>query len=543
MLKIILAQLNFRVGDIDGNAQKIIDTIKLAETEHQADLVVFPELALTGYPPEDLLLRDDFFQKITFALERIKAHCQDIAALIGTPHKTNKGVYNAALMLHQQKIIAQYYKQYLPNYGVFDEQRYFIAGDKPCVVVVKGVAVGITICEDLWYSEPAAQLEKKKIKFMISLNASPFDTNKTAQRYEVIRARQKETGLSIIYLNLVGGQDELVFDGGSFALDITGKKILQMPFFEENLAVIEVDRHANLVTQQNVLSVPPNVELVYRSLVLALRDYVHKNNFHDVLLGLSGGIDSALTLAIAVDALGAEHVHGVMLPSKYTSELSVQEAERQAKLQNVKYSVISIDPLFQATLASLKEASAQKNEEVTEQNIQARCRMIMLMAMSNNTGALLLNTSNKSELAVGYGTLYGDMAGAFAVLKDVYKTMVYQLANYRNKISPVISRVVIDREPTAELAPNQVDQDSLPAYSILDEILRRYIEQRASLLDIIFARFDRSEVEHVLRLVKQNEYKRRQGPPGPKVTPCAFARERRFPITSGFDATNLVKKS
>ncbi len=535
MLKIVLAQINAHVGNIKKNASKIIIAIQTAMTAHQADIIVFPELALTGYPPEDLLLREDFLTEIHQALDLIQQEVTDFYVILGTPYKTNNGLYNAALVFHNQSIITNYYKQALPNYGVFDEQRYFNEGNKPCVLTINDQRLGIMICEDIWQPAPLAQLHEHQVQFAVVLNASPFEAHKAMQRYETLRARQQETSLPLLYVNLVGGQDDIVFDGGSLALSHSGEIIMQADYFKEELALVTVNNHGEFEHSQKSITHPTTEQLIYEALVLALRDYVQKNHFHHVVLGLSGGIDSALTLAIAVDALGAQNVHAVMMPSQYTSQLSLDEAQAQANLLKVEYSIFSIDAAYQTFSQLLNHKYTNQINELTDQNIQARCRAIILMAISNNTGALVINTSNKSELAVGYGTLYGDMVGAFAVLKDVYKTMVYQLADYRNKLSLVIPQAVIDRAPSAELAENQTDQDSLPPYPILDEILQRYLEQNQSTADIIQSGFKSETVKKVTCLIKRNEYKRRQAPPGAKITPRAFGRERRFPITSGAD--------
>ena len=535
MLNIVLAQINTHTGNISANSKKIIATIDQAKKKHQADLVIFPELILSGYPPEDLLLRQDFIEEIKQSLNKIVQHCHDIYVILGYPQQSNLGLHNSAAVIHNKKIIATYYKQCLPNYSVFDEKRYFIPGNEACVVNIEGVKFGITICEDLWEPEPITQAKIAGAQIILSLNASPFDYEKPQQRYEILRARQIEASLPIIYIHLIGGQDELVFDGGSFALNKRGECVAQAPYFKEALLPIAMNKYGDFVDDEEIrIGFPTTEQLVYDSLVLAIHDYIQKNNFPGALLGLSGGIDSALTLAIAVDALGADNVQAVMMPSRYTSEISLHGAAEEAKTLGVKYSILPIERAFNVFLDTLNEEFSGLAADTTEENIQARCRGILLMAMSNKSGRLVLTTGNKSEMSVGYATLYGDMAGGFAVLKDVPKMLVYRLANYRNMLGHVIPQLVIDRPPSAELSTDQIDEDSLPPYSILDEILQRYVEADQSMETIVKAGFERTIVEKIIKMVKRNEHKRRQAPPGPKVTPRAYGRDRRYPITSGF---------
>ncbi len=531
-MKAILAQLNFLTGDVDGNCQQIIDTIAQAKTEN-ADVIIFPELALCGYPPEDLLLRHDFLQKINKALLKIQEQSHDIYCIVGYPRQTKNGIYNSAAIFHHGELVTYYDKQCLPNYGVFDEQRYFKAGTEPCVIEIANIKLGILICEDLWQPAPIAQAKQAGAQMIVSLNASPFDYAKPEQRYQTLRKRQKETGLPIMYVNLVGGQDSLVFDGASFALNKRGEFAAFAHFFKPQSLSVKVDALKDF-SPTEVTPFPATDEIVYQALVLGVRDYITKNGFKGAVLGLSGGIDSALTLAIAVDAIGAENVQAVMMPSRYTADMSLQDAETEANTLGIKYSVITIERPFMSFVDLLKDEFANLPTDTTEENIQARCRGVLLMAISNKTGKLVLTTGNKSEMSVGYATLYGDMAGGFAVLKDVPKMLVYQLANYRNRISPVIPQRVIDRPPSAELAPDQLDENSLPPYSILDAIIERYVEQDQSIKEIILAGFDRATVERVVQMIKRNEYKRRQAAPGPRVTPRAYDRDRRYPITSGF---------
>lgn len=535
-LRIVVAQLDFCVGDIAGNTQKIITAIQQARDIEKGDLILFPELALCGYPPEDLLLRPDFEQAIQVALESIQENTHNIDVVLCHPQHTLQGIYNTASVIRNQKIIATYHKQCLPNYGVFDEKRYFINGQDACVFSIKNIKCGIVICEDLWHSEPVIQAKLAGAQLILSPNASPFDLYKSDERIKIARDRIAKNKLPIIYAHGVSGQDDLVFDGGSFAMDADGAVCAQANFFSEELfsVDIKINHHLEIIKKSlpNPLS---NTTKAYQALVLSVRDYVNKNNFSGALIGLSGGIDSALTLAIAVDALGKDRVEAVMLPSRYTSDLSKTLAMDQINLLGVKSHELSIEFSFEAFLATLKTSFANLPVDKTEENIQARCRGIILMALSNKTGKILLNTSNKSELAVGYGTLYGDMAGGFAVLKDVPKTLVFQLANYRNTLSPTIPVAVIDRSPTAELAPNQKDEDSLPPYAVLDRILEMYVERDKSLADIIATGFAENIVRQVIAMVEKNEYKRRQAPPGPRITTRSFNRDRRYPMTSKFN--------
>lgn len=533
-LRIIVAQLNFWVGDIQGNTRKIIDAIQQARDEFHGDIILFPELALSGYPPEDLLLRKDFHQQIESALQEIQQQVSGIDVVLGYPQRIKAHIYNAASVIRDGKIITTYHKQCLPNYGVFDEDRYFSPGTESIVFHCKELPISILICEDIWHSKPLAHAKQTGAELILCLNASPFNIDKSHAREHALRERVSETQLPIIYAHGVGGQDDLIFDGGSMAIDADGHICTHAGFYEEKLfpVTIQLDKPLKITTISKFKH-PSTEENVYKALVLGVRDYVEKNNIPGVLVGISGGIDSSLTLAIAVDALGKDKVEAVALPSRYTSQLSLDLLAEQIKSLGVKSTMISIEPSFSAFLTSLApEFSAEK----TEENIQSRCRGILMMALSNNTGKIMLNTSNKSELATGYGTLYGDMAGGFAVLKDVSKTWVYRLAKYRNTLNPVIPERIIDRPPTAELAPNQKDEDTLPPYSILDPILEMYVEQDCSLQDIIAAGFDEKIVRQVIAMVKRNEYKRRQFTIGPRITPRAFGRERRYPITSKFNS-------
>jgi len=543
-INVVMAQLNFLVGDIDFNTSLIIEKAKQAIQEYSADVVVFPELALTGYPPEDLLLRASLSIRIEKALQRIRDEKLSAHLVIGYPEREATKLYNSLAIVGYGESLANYRKQHLPNYQVFDEQRYFEKGSEACVLEIGGQKVAFTICEDMWEHEPVLQARAAGAQLMININASPFHMNKLSDRQELLRARSTEGGFPIIYVNMVGGQDELVFDGGSMAVSAAGECRCLAPSYVETLQPVVVREPTQsgapctIPMQQLAASLSLEAQ-VYHSLVLGVRDYVNKNGFKGVVLGLSGGIDSALTLAIAVDALGSDRVQAAMMPFAYTSQLSLDVAAEQAKKIGVDYQSISIGGVYSAFIEALEEQFADTEADVSEQNIQARCRGVLLMAISNKKGLLVLTTGNKSEIAVGYSTLYGDMAGGFDVLKDVSKTMVYSLATYRNSEyshtpDEVIPQRVIDRPPSAELAPDQVDQDSLPPYDVLDRILELYVEQDQSATSIIAHGFDEQIVRRVLRLVDLNEYKRRQSPVGVRLTQRGFGRDRRYPITNAW---------
>jgi len=532
ILRIALAQINLLVGDIAGNAAQVLACIARARDALGAHLVVFPELTLTGYPPEDLLLRPELHARVQRALNDILRQVQGIDVLLGYPQPTSAGLYNAASLLRDGAIVATYHKQNLPNYGVFDEKRYFVAGATPCVVDVHDVPVGITICEDVWHPGPVQQAAAAGARLLINLNASPYHIGKGREREAVLAQRVAECGLPVVYLNLVGGQDELVFDGESFVMDARGQVTQRTPAFVDDLYCVDFDLSAAPTPLPGVVTTPlPAAESVYAALVLGVRDYINKNGFGGAVIGLSGGIDSALTLAIAVDALGAERVEAVMMPSPYTAQMSLDDAAREAQALGVGYRVISIEPLFSAFLDALRAEFAGLAPDTTEENIQARCRGVILMAISNKKHRIVLTTGNKSEMSVGYATLYGDMAGGFAPLKDVPKQLVYRLAALRNRRGPVIPRRVLERAPSAELAPDQKDEDSLPPYALLDPILEQYVEQDRSVAEIIAQGYDAASVRRVAALVDRNEYKRRQAPPGVRITSKAFGRDRRYPIT------------
>jgi NAD+ synthase (glutamine-hydrolysing) len=546
-INVVMAQINFVVGDIEGNTNAIIQYANNAASDYAGHIIVFPELALTGYPPEDLLLRPSLEIRVNKAIAKIKSAQLPIVCVIGYPQHEHGKLYNSLMVLQGDKLLANYQKQCLPNYQVFDERRYFEKGSYACVVPLFGVNIAFTICEDMWEPEPVAQARAAKADLMININASPFHMGKQTLRQNLLFKRSDEGGFPIVYVNLIGGQDELVFDGRSMVVQSNGKLQYLAPAFEEGLYCVAMEIDADPDSELGRVSFPaktfapaPTAEAeVYESLVLGVRDYVKKNRFTGVVLGLSGGIDSALTLAIAVDALGSDKVKAVMMPFAYTSTLSLSAAAQQAEQLGVEYSVISIESIYDSFMQALSGEFAGRDIDVSEQNLQARCRGVLLMAISNKKGLLVLTTGNKSEIAVGYSTLYGDMAGGFDVLKDVSKTLVYRLSTFRNtsyesKPREVIPQAVIDRPPSAELAPGQEDQDSLPPYDILDQVLELYIEKDFSGSAIVNAGFDEEMVRKVLRLVDINEYKRRQSPIGVRLTQRGFGRDRRYPITNAW---------
>ena len=532
-VRVAMVQDNFLVGDINANARLIIQRARTA-AENQAELVVFPELALVGYPPEDLLYRPGFIAQVEQAVTTIKQAVRGIDIVLGLPLAHNGKLYNSAVWLRDGECLAHYHKQVLPNYSVFDEVRYFSPGNETCVVSLNKVRFGLVICEDAWEDGPIAYAKDAGADAIIVLNASPFHGGKYRERVQVLQQRSTENDLPMFYVNMVGGQDELVFDGESLVVDRSGAVIRRSAAFQAAIELIDLTETGPVAITSGATEALEPEEAIYQALVLGVRDFVTKNGFSSVVVGLSGGVDSALTLAIAVDALGAVNVRAVMMPSRYTSIISREDAEAEAVLLGVRYDVISIEAAFEAFLGSLSGVFSGTQPDTTEENIQARCRGLILMAISNKTGRMLLTTGNKSEMAVGYATLYGDMCGGFAPIKDVYKTMVYRLCHYRNTVGRVIPERVLTREPSAELRDNQVDQDSLPAYEILDRILELSVEQDMPIDDVVSAGFDRETVEYVLALVQRNEYKRRQSAPGVRVTRRAFGRDRRYPITSGY---------
>lgn len=531
-LHIAVAQINPTVGDLAGNADRLIGAIEKAR-EAGADILLAPELALAGYPPEDLLLRPDFYFSCEREFARVVAAGEGLTVVIGHPLREEDGrCYNAASVVRDGAVLARCRKQALPNYSVFDEQRYFTAGEGFCVFEQDGVRLGVAICEDLWQTGPARAAHEAGAQALLGLNASPFHVNKRLQRLDEMRARVTEHQLPMLYCNLVGGQDELVFDGASFALDADGRVGWRAPSWEEHIGLVELVGEGWRATE----SAPePEADAeVYAALVTGVRDYVGKNGFPEAIIGFSGGIDSALALAIAVDALGADKVRTVMMPSPYTMQMSLDDARDMAQRLGVRYDEIAIEPAMKVFAELLEEQLRGLPEDTTEENLQSRIRGMILMALSNKTGAIVLTTGNKSEMATGYATLYGDMAGGFAVLKDLYKCAVYRLSNWRNTVSEVIPQNIIDRPPSAELKPNQLDQDSLPPYEILDAIIEGYMERDELPRDMIARGLPEEAVRRVVRLLRLNEYKRRQAPVGTRVTSRGFGRDWRYPITSHY---------
>jgi NAD+ synthase (glutamine-hydrolysing) len=541
---LVMGQINSVVGDVSGNVKKIIDAAQHARDALNADLVIFPELTLTGYPPEDLLHRPGLIKRVELGLEKLKQDLQGIAILIGHPSgKVRDDLYNAASVIVDGQCLVTYFKQCLPNYSVFDEKRYFVKGHLPGIFDYKGFKFGITICEDIWFTGPASQAADQGAEILLNLNASPYRQGKCQLRELEIAQRVAETGLPIVYVNQVGGQDELVFDGGSFVFSGQGQKVARAPAWQEGLFPVNIarQRDGQLALTGEIVATESDLEMIYRGLVVGLRDYIEKNHFPSVVIGLSGGIDSAMTLALAVDAIGAERVKTVMMPSQYTAQMSLDDAAEMAKRLKVTHSVISIDPIVAQFNTSLADHFTGMAADTTEENIQARSRGVLLMALSNKTGAMVLSTGNKSEMAVGYSTLYGDMAGGYSPLKDVYKTLVYRLADYRNSLSEIIPTRIITRPPSAELAEQQLDQDSLPPYEVLDVLLEQYIANDLCFEDMVAKGGDPELIARVIRLVDRNEYKRRQAPPGIRITDRAFGRDRRYPITSGYTINSKME--
>lgn len=527
-MKLAVAQINCLLGDIEGNARLILQAAKQA-IQQGAELLLTPELGLCGYPPEDLLLRRGFCLTCEEALHRLAKQIADVAVVVGHPCVRNGRLYNAASLVRNGRVAATYLKHELPNYAVFDEQRYFEHGTDPLVFEVGGVRFGLNICADIWKPEAAKMALAAGAEVLLVLNASPFATYKQEARYGAIRERISEIGLPVVYANMVGGQDELIFDGGSFAMDARGELLAQAKFFETDLLMVDVIESGQPVGSN---APRPSVEeSVYRALCLGVHDYIGKNRFPGVLLGLSGGIDSALTLAVAVDALGADKVHAVMMPYTYTAQMSLDDSREMVKTLGVRYDELPIEQIMAGYLSTLKESFAGRSADTTEENLQARIRGTLLMAMSNKFGSLVLTTGNKSEMTVGYATLYGDMAGGFAVLKDVSKTMVYRLARYRNLSSEVIPERIIVRPPSAELRPDQSDQDNLPPYEILDDIMACYVEQNLAIPAIIALGYAESDVRKVVNLIRISEYKRRQSAVGIRITERSYGKDWRYPIT------------
>ncbi|HJQ62723.1 MAG TPA: NAD+ synthase [Burkholderiales bacterium] len=555
-MRIAIAQMNMTVGDMPGNVERIVRFAERARAAG-AGLMVTPELAVCGYPPEDLLLRPDFLDACARALDDLARNVHGIALVVGHPRAAAGRRYNSASLIRDGRIAGIYDKRNLPNYTVFDEARYFESGSAPCVFAVNGVqfgvnicedtwgtpaavrrdgvdelAIGVNICADSWHAEAPRAAREAGAGVLLVLNASPYHLGKQQVRYDVMRQRVEETGMPLIYANLVGGQDELVFDGASFVLDRKGTVTHQLPSFDEALGIVTLtDGEPQPGEQAQPLTVEAEV---YRALTLGVRDYVDKNGFPGVLLGLSGGIDSALTLAVAADALGPARVRAVMMPSQYTADMSREDALAEAEALKVRYSEIAIKPIFDAFRAALASEFKGLPEDTTEENLQSRIRGTLLMALSNKSGAIVLTTGNKSEMGTGYATLYGDMAGGFGVLKDINKMLVYRLAHYRNSITPVIPSRVIERAPSAELRPDQTDQDSLPPYDVLDAIMEAYVENDLSPEDIVAQGYAVADVKRVVHLVRVSEYKRRQAPIGIRITSRGFGKDWRYPITNKY---------
>tara|TARA_B100001059_G_C17835653_1_gene587925 strand:+ start:1087 stop:2718 length:1632 start_codon:yes stop_codon:yes gene_type:complete len=536
-ISIVLAQIDLIVGDISGNTTRILEYCERVKVESDADLIVFPELSISGYPPEDLLLHSGLKRRIAEAVELIRQNVRGIAVLVGFPEYTQDHIFNSCAVYNNGKELIRYRKHALPNYSVFDEKRYFTPGNETAVFELHGIKIGINICEDIWYSKPARLSKSAGAQLIIVINGSPYQKDGQNIRESTIKRRISEVKIPIVYLNLVGGQDELIFDGASFVMNEKGDVTYRAPAFEETIACIEFERiQKTIVPISN--SIEPKleeIESIYKALVKGTRDYISKHNFPGVVLGLSGGIDSALTLAIACDAIGSDNVRAVMMPFKYTSKMSLEDAQLQSSILNIQYDILPIETLYDAANNLLLPIFGGAKVDATEENIQSRARCILLMAISNKTGLMLLTTGNKSEMAVGYATLYGDMAGGFAPIKDCTKTMVKKLAEHRNTLNEVIPQRVIDREPSAELRENQQDSDSLPPYDLLDPILEAFVEEDLSVLEIVERGYDKALVTRILEMVKRNEYKRRQAPPGIRISNRAFGRDWRYPITSGYN--------
>ena len=530
-MKLAIAQINCVLGDLAQNAANILQCAEQAK-QQGAQLLLAPELSLCGYPPEDLLLRKGFYQACEQALADLAGEISGIAVVVGHPHERDGKRYNAASLLRDGTVAATYLKHVLPNYSVFDEERYFDHGIDPCVFEIGGIRFGLNICADVWEPEAARCARDAGAQVLLVLNASPYAIRKQESRYRAIRKRVAETGMAVVYANLAGGQDELIFDGGSFAMDRHGSLTAQGRYFEEDLLLLELQEDLRPVGE--VVSAPGEEAGVYRALCLGVRDYIGKNRFPGVLLGLSGGIDSALTLAIAADALGADKVHAVMMPSPYTAQISLDDSREMVKILGVRYDEFSIEAMFQSYMATLDNVFAGRDVDTTEENLQARTRGALLMALSNKFGSLVLTTGNKSEMTVGYATLYGDMAGGFAVLKDVSKTLVYRLARYRNTLGQVIPERIITRPPSAELRANQTDQDSLPPYDVLDAIMACYVEQNLPIPEIVARGYAEADVRRVVHLIRISEYKRRQSAVGIRITERSYGKDWRYPITARY---------
>jgi NAD+ synthase (glutamine-hydrolysing) len=538
-MKLVIAQLNLLVGGIDKNREKILQAAKSAAAVN-ADLLVTPELSICSYQPEDLLLRPAFIAACKAAVEGlakdIAAFAPNLIAIVGAPWKEGDALYNAAAVLRGGVIESVYKKQELPNYSVFDDKRYFLSGSSPTIIGACERKIGLLICEDIWFSAPSNRAINAGAGMLICINGSPYDTEHFAAREAECRKRAREHKVPVVYCNLVGGQDEIVYDGQSFVMNAEGEITQRLPGFVEATAVVEIEELTNKLVPKVVRGNRPNetVADVYSALVLAVKDYINKNGFPGIVLGLSGGIDSAVVLAVAVDALGRDRVRCVMLPSKFNASISLEDARWMAGVQGIRYDEIPIEPIYESFEAALVDQFKGYPVDASEENLQSRIRGTLLMAISNKTGNLVLTTGNKSEMTTGYATLYGDMAGGFGVLKDVDKELVYELANYRNQFGRVIPERVITRAPSAELRHDQTDQDSLPEYPVLDEIMSRYVQDNLSAEEIVATGLPKEAVDKVVRLLRINEYKRRQAPVGPRVTPRAYGRDWRYPITNGW---------
>ena len=542
-LRLAMSQTNFCVGDIAGNTERIIQTAAQVAAADSADILVFPELAVTGYPPEDLLFRPGLFRRVELSMKAIAKAAPELVVVVGYPERDGDNIFNSCAVLHGGSQIANYRKRELPNYAVFDEKRYFVPGQTDGSFEYKGIRFGLSICEDIWNPANATSNARNDAAFIININASPYHSNKVEERRNAVKASISSAGVPVAYINMVGGQDELVFDGGSFAMDANGEIAAQAPAFDEAILTLTLER-----TAQGIAISGPSATLevdeanIYAALVLGVRDYVHKNRFRGCVLGLSGGIDSALTLAVAVDALGPDAVTAISMPSKYTASMSIEDAKQQAATLGCEFHVVAIEDVVNSFTETLAPLLPPEAPAVTAENLQARSRGVILMGFSNASGSIVLATGNKSEMAVGYATLYGDMAGGFAPLKDIPKTLVYRLSKWRNRDGEIIPNRVIERPPTAELAPDQKDSDSLPPYDVLDPILERYIERDMTPREIAEDGFDIDTARRVAQMVDRNEYKRRQAAPGVRITKRAFGRDRRMPITSRYDEQTPVSE-
>jgi NAD+ synthase (glutamine-hydrolysing) len=540
-IRLAQAQVNSVVGDISFNAEKISSYIQRAQSA-EADIVTFPELAITGYPPEDLLFKEHFIKRNIDALKSVVASINDIVAVVGFVDKKSGNIYNAAAIIHKKRIRAIYHKMLLPNYSVFDEMRYFKSGQKPEVFNINDILFGVNICEDAWHLKgPTARQAGRGAKIILTINSSPYNIGKIKERERIIQKNARDNRVFISYTNMVGGQDELVFDGRSMLVDRSGHVIARAKAFEEDLLISDISldtankvKGSVIAPQSAICPLLENAQEVYQALLLGLKDYVNKNGFRKVAIGLSGGIDSALVAVLAADALGKENVNGIFMPSRYSSQESADDASVIALNLGIRYEVVSIENIFKVYLSSLEELFLGSDSNIAEENLQARIRGNILMALSNKFGWLILTTGNKSEMSTGYATLYGDMAGGFAVIKDVPKTLVYKLCAYRNSISDIIPVSIMTKEPTAELKPNQKDSDSLPVYEKLDPILKSYVEDDIDIKKIVSSGFKSKDVLRVVEMVDRSEYKRRQSPPGIRITPRAFGKDRRMPITNRF---------